>query len=269
MAEVNVTYLSTMAEPKIENTTAQFYDEFWPNNVPNYLETRKYVLQTVTGRSYRRALDAGCGHGVCSVVLSEIAERVTSVDISPACIATASRQAEIHGRTNLERFVVDLQELDLPDNTYDLVWCWGVAMMAPDPMKVIHHLFRVTQPGGELYLSLYLKTWLSPVHEGIRHFCRTFLNGPRRKKWVLGGFARLTRLLVGLRGREINVRADNQSIEAQVDDFYYPPFKTFYSIEEIVALFERNGFTAECTQSRIGRFKSATIFVIRGVKRKS
>ena len=33
-----------------------------------------------------------------------------------------------------------------------------------------------------------------------------------------------------------------------------------------VALFERNGFKAECIQDRLGRMKSATIFVIRATK---
>ncbi|MHA2013512.1 MAG: hypothetical protein ACTSWG_14175 [Candidatus Helarchaeota archaeon] len=70
-----------------------------------------------------------------------------------------------------------------------------------------------------------------------------------------------------IKGQEINRRADNVSIQAQVDDWYYPPYKTFYSIQEILNLFEKNGFEAEAIQDRLGRMKSATIFVVRGVKK--
>lgn len=246
--------------------TQDFYDEFWPKNVPHYIETKKYMLDTITGRSYQYAMDGGCGHGICSIVLSELAEKVLAVDVSQNCVDTAREQATKFNRLNIEFSTQDLQELDVADQRFDLVWCWGVAMMAPDPIRVINHLMRVTRPGGELYLGLYLKTWLSPVHQWVRHFCRAFMNTPRRKTLVLNGFATLTNLIVKLRGQEINARSDNVSIQAQVDDWYYPPYKTFYSIEEIIKLLETNGFKAECIQDRVGRMKSATIFVIKGVK---
>ncbi len=246
--------------------TKEFYDGYWPRNVPIYDETRKYVRATVAERDLGRVLDAGCGPGVCTVALSEIAERVTAVDLSTDSLDTARELAREHGRTNIEFQHQDLQSLKLPDEAFDLVWCWGVAMMAPDPMKVLGHLMRVTRPGGVLYLGVYRKTWLSPVHQGVRHFCRAFLNGPRRRRLVCDFFTALTRLVCWLRGEEINVRSDNQTIQAQVEDWYYPPYKTFYSIDEIVGHLERNGFEARCIQDRLARMKSATIFVTRGVK---
>jgi len=256
---------ATMADQGKE--IREYYDVFWPGHVQHYARTKDYVLETVSGRGYKRALDAGCGPGICSLVLAEISDSVLAIDISPKSVETARRQAAALNRPNIEFAVGDLQELAAQDSEFDLVWCWGVAMMAPDPLKVMRQLFRVTKPGGELYLGLYLKTWLSPVHQFVRLFCRRFMATPRRKKWVLDGFAALTRILVRIRGKETNVRADNVSIQAQVDDWYYPPYKTFYSIEEILHLFRDNGFVAECIQDRVGRMRSATIFVIKGTKR--
>ncbi len=248
--------------------TKQFYDQYWPRHVPIFEETRKYMLDTISERDLDHALDAGCGHGLCSVVLSEIAERVTAVDVSSDSLDTAREEIRKHSAGDrIELLHQDLQFLDLPEESCDLVWCWGVAMMAPDPLKVIGHLARVTRPGGVLYLGVYLKTWLSPVHQASRHFCRTFLDGPRRKWLVREVFAALTRLICVLRGQEINVRSDNPTIQAQVEDWFYPPYKTFFSIDEIVAILARHGFEAECIQDRLGRLKSATIFVTRGVKK--
>ena len=248
--------------------TQQFYDQYWPRNVPILAETRKYMLDTISERGVDHALDAGCGHGLCSVVLSEIAQRVTAVDVSSNSLDTAREEIRRHSAEDrIELLHQDLQFLSLPDDSFDLVWCWGVAMMAPDPMKVLNHLMRVTRPGGVLYLGVYLKTWLSPVHQASRHFCRAFLNGPRRKRLVCEVFTGLTRLICALRGEEINVRSDNPTIQAQVEDWFYPPYKTFFSIDEIVELLSRNGFEAQCIQDRLGRMKSATNFVTRGVKK--
>lgn len=250
----------------IDVATKEFYDQYWPRFVPIYEETKKYMLQTITEPHVGRALDAGCGHGLCSIVLSELADQVTGVDISTDSLDTARQQVAMAGRTNITLLHQDLQSLDPALKDFDLVWCWGVAMMAPDPMKVMHNLMRATAPGGTVYLGLYLRTWLSPVHQLVRHFCRTFMNGPRRKRLVCDFFAGLTRVVCRLRGEEINRRPDNVSIQAQVEDWYYPPYKTFYSPDEIIDLFRRNGFEAECIQDRLGRMKSATIFVVRAVK---
>jgi 2-polyprenyl-6-hydroxyphenyl methylase/3-demethylubiquinone-9 3-methyltransferase len=251
----------------IDEQTRQFYDQFWPRNVPRFDATRAYVLDTVRESALESALDAGCGHGLCSIVLAERSQAVTAVDISPACIEVAAKLAAEHRRSNIRFVNQDLQYLDLPEGQFDLVWCWGVAMMAPDPMKVMMNLMRVTKPGGVIYLGLYLKTWLSPVHEAVRHFCRRFMSTPKRRLFVLNFFASLTRGISRLKGQEVNVRDDNISIETQVEDWYYPPYKTFYSIGAILRLFEANGFTAECIQDRLGRMRSATIFVVRAVKR--
>lgn len=250
----------------MDQKTKDFYDAFWPSNPPILEKTRRYMLDTLTESHAVAALDAGTGHGNCAIVLSEMADTVTAVDISNSCLSLAKANAAHNGRENISFSQQDLQTLDLPDEKFDLVWCWGVAMMAPSPMKVIDNLMRVTAPGGTIYLGLYLKTWLSPVHQGVRHFCRRFMNTPRRKQFVLNFFAWLTNLYSTLKGNVINARDDNTSIQAQVDDWYYPPYKTFYSPNEIIELLEANDFKASLLQGQLGRVKSATIFVVRATK---
>lgn len=247
--------------------TKEFYDAYWPKFVPIYEETKKYMRDTIVEPHFGRVLDAGCGHGICSIVLSEIADNVVGVDLSTDSLDTAREQAKNFKRDNIEFHHQDLQALDPAFRDFDMVWCWGVAMMAPEPLKVMGNLMRAVKPGGTVYLGVYLKTWLSPIHQLVRHFCRTFMNGPKRKQLVCDFFTGLTRLICTLRGEEINRRPDNVSIQAQVEDWYYPPYKTFYSIAEILEMFRANGFDAECIQDRLGRMKSATIFVVRAVKR--
>ncbi len=251
----------------MDHKTKEFYDAYWPKHIPIYEETEKYVLATVPERNLSHVFDAGCGHGLCSIAFSKIADQVTASDISTDSLETAKNEARRHNCKNITFVHEDLQDCSQPDEAFDLVWCWGVAMMAPDPDKVLQQLMRVTRSGGVIYLGVYLKTWLSPVHQGVRHFCRTFMNGPRRKRMVRDLFTGLTKVICYLRGDEINMRPDNSTIQAQVEDWYYPPYKTFYTIEEIIGTFTRNGFDATCIQPQLGRMKSATIFVTKGIKK--
>lgn len=188
-----------------DHETKGFYDAFWPQNIPYYNETKKYMLSTISERGVARALDAGCGHGVCSVVLSEISNHVSAVDISPESLKIAQLVAERFKRSNIEFLMADLQYFTPPPE-FDLVWCWGVAMMAPDPKRIIHNVMAATKPGGNLYLGLYLKTWLSPIHQLARHFCRRFMNTTKRKMLVLDFVAWLTKLICQIKGKEFNLR---------------------------------------------------------------
>ena len=66
----------------------------------------------------------------------------------------------------------------------------AVARDRSDPLAGFRDRFAL--PGGTVYLGLYLKTWLSPVHEGVRHFCRAYMDTPARRNLVGGFFTGLT-----------------------------------------------------------------------------
>jgi len=260
-----------MTENKtFDKKTSQFYDQFWFRNVPKYDQTKSYMIETIGNKRYVNSLDAGCGHGICSVVLSEFSENVVAVDISPKCIETAKNQSQSFDKKNIEFYNQDLQFLNLQNKKFDLVWCWGVAMMAPKPLLVIDNLVNSLDENGELYLGLYLKTWLSPIHEFVRKFCVNFMDTPKRKKIVLNFFAFLTIFYSKLKGNKtVNLRDDNISIQTQVEDWFYPPYKTFYSINFITNYLNQKGLHATCIQDRVGRVKSATIFVIKAVRKRN
>ncbi|HYB74032.1 MAG TPA: hypothetical protein VED18_11730 [Candidatus Sulfotelmatobacter sp.] len=54
--------------PELRN--GDFYDGYWPANVPDFRRTREHILGLFPERSFGRALDAGCGTGVCSLALA-------------------------------------------------------------------------------------------------------------------------------------------------------------------------------------------------------
>ncbi|MGH2367854.1 MAG: class I SAM-dependent methyltransferase, partial [Chloroflexota bacterium] len=231
-----------------EQRTQAFYDGYWPKNVPDHQKTREHIRAIVPAGRYRRALDGGCGTGVCSLALAELADEVVSVDLSLGSIGTAVGLSHTAGVSNMTPCQASLLELPLAPDSFDLVFSWGVIHHTVDPVRALNELVRVLRPGGTLVLAVYLKTRLTFVHEAIRHVCLRL--PPALRRPILRSFADLVRL--GERfGHTTNVRDDNPLIESQVEDWYFVPEKHFFAIEEMRALFQERGLTYEvvCEQT--------------------
>jgi 2-polyprenyl-6-hydroxyphenyl methylase / 3-demethylubiquinone-9 3-methyltransferase len=252
-----------LIDAKTRHTKA-FYDSYWPANVPDYTRTREHVRQIVPPGHYKRALDGGCGTGVCSLALAEMSDEVVAFDLSSGSLATAQRLAQTVGAKNIQFKQGSLLDIPVPSNNFDLVFSWGVIHHTVNPVRALDELVRVLQPGGTLVLAVYLKTPLTFVHEAIRFVC---LRIPRSKrKPIIRAFTRLTRLGEKL-GHNTNVRDDNPLIESQVEDWYFVPEKHFFTIEEMRRLFKERGLTYEVVCEQTGRFKSSSNFIIRGIRR--
>lgn len=253
-----------MIEAKTQNTK-HFYDTYWPANVPDYAKTRNHVRDVVPVGHYKRAFDGGCGTGVCSLTLAEMADEVVAFDLSSGSLRTAEGLARKLDISNIQFKQGSLLRIPLPDNSFDLVWSWGVIHHTVNPVRALDELVRILEPGGTLVLAVYLKTPLTFVHETIRHIC---LRLPKpAKKGILKGFAALTRLGEKF-GHTTNVRDYNPLIESQVEDWFFVPEKHFFSIQEMRKLFEQRGLTYEVVCEQTGRFKSSSNFIVRGVRTK-
>lgn len=83
-------------------------------------------------------MDFGCGESTIPELLRNLGYRVTGVDVAPPV-----RQQE-------NRLTGDILELNLPANTYDLIYSFQVFEHLPEPLPVLNELLRLTVPGGYL-----------------------------------------------------------------------------------------------------------------------
>jgi SAM-dependent methyltransferase len=108
----------------------------------------RWAAQLARGRA---VLDAGCGVGWGSVVLSDAgATSVTGVDINPDALASARERA---GDRDAEFQQADLQALPFDDEAFDLVVCFEAIEHVDDPSRALDGLARVLSPGGQLVIS--------------------------------------------------------------------------------------------------------------------
>lgn len=92
--------------------------------------TLRNVVRKAVGKvTSPRVLDAPCGTGRITELLLEEGLNVVGGDISPAMIAVAQRKCARFGDAVSWR-QADLEKLDMPDNSFDLVTC----------VRLFHHL---------------------------------------------------------------------------------------------------------------------------------
>jgi arsenite methyltransferase len=101
-------------------------------------------------------VDLGCGAGFDTVLAAQMVGtdgRVIGVDMTPAMLQKARRNAEGLGLRNVDLREGYLEELPVADTTADVVISNGVMNLCPDKAMVLAEAFRVLKPGGRLQIA--------------------------------------------------------------------------------------------------------------------
>ncbi|MBK8437488.1 MAG: methyltransferase domain-containing protein [Austwickia sp.] len=116
-------------------------------------------------------LDLGCGPG--SITL-DLAARVApgpvlGVDASATVIETARAAAAERADCTTRFAVGDLYALDLPDDSFDIVFAHQVLQHLTDPVAALREMARVIRPGGLIAVrdaDFATFSWY-PAHDGL------------------------------------------------------------------------------------------------------
>lgn len=104
-----------------------------------------------------RGLDVGCGVGLFALWLAEaIGPRGRVVGIEPSAERVEAARAMVgHGplADRLEFRVGDATKLDVPDATFDWVWCGDVLHHVQETARALSELARVVRPGGRIIVK--------------------------------------------------------------------------------------------------------------------
>lgn len=73
----------------------------------------------------------------------------------PEMTAIASSRASALGRGNLRTRVLDLEGIDQPDASYDVVLCREGLMLVLDPARAAREIRRVLRPGGRVAVAVW------------------------------------------------------------------------------------------------------------------
>ena len=101
-----------------------------------------------------RLLEIGFGTGTDLLQFARAGALVTGVDLTPRSIDIARRRFDIYGQRG-EFLIGDGENLSFPDESFDVVYSFGVLHHTPDTARAIKEIHRVLRPRGKAIVMLY------------------------------------------------------------------------------------------------------------------
>ena len=132
------------------------------------------LLELAPPRPGDRVLELAAGAGGVGIAASALigpAGEVVISDVAPEMIAIAARRAAALGCRNVATRELDLEAIDEPDDSFDVVLCREGIMLVPDPERAAGEIHRVLRPGGRAALAVWgprsRNPWLAIVFDAV------------------------------------------------------------------------------------------------------
>jgi SAM-dependent methyltransferase len=121
-----------------------------------------------------RVLELACGPGGLGLAAAEHVApggEVVLSDVVPEMTAIAAARAEALGLTGVTALDLDLDRIEQPDGSYDVVLCREGLMFALDPAGAAREIQRVLRPGGRFALAVWgpreRNPWLGVIFDAV------------------------------------------------------------------------------------------------------
>jgi len=193
---------------KNEYGTKEYYNEVEQRRY-NYFCPYIPINAEFTDYKGKKVLEVGVGMGTDLKQYAKNGALCYGTDLTEGAIDETQKHLAVYGlNANLQ--VMDAENLEFEDNTFDLVYSFGVLHHTPDTQKSIDEIYRVLKPGGKAIIMLYSKSW---QHYMIR----------------IG--------IVGIIGRELFRMSMQDLINKYSEAYGFSPLTKLYNKKEVNQLF--------------------------------
>lgn len=103
-------------------------------------------------------LEIGVGNGSHAQLLATYARSFTGIDLTSYSVESTSNRLQLAG-LNANILQMDAEQLTFPDNSFDLVWSWGVIHHSSNTFKILEQINRVLRPRGKATIMVYYRSW--------------------------------------------------------------------------------------------------------------
>lgn len=145
--------------------TREYFDEveqrkyFVEPHIPGFAEFERW--------KGKKVLEVGCGLGTDAANFARAGADYTAIELSEVSIDLAKKRFDVFGLKG--NFVLTKGEAlsdFFAENTFDLVYSFGVIHHTPDPKQIVRQMRKVIKPDGELRLMVYAKnSWKDAMIE--------------------------------------------------------------------------------------------------------
>ena len=164
--------------------------EYWDNHVHDWkvaksaVGTKEFFLEIEEYRfeklhylpklvdfdaySGQSVLDVGCGVGNDLSRFARGGANVVGVDLAEHSIDLAKQNFEMRNLPG-QFLLMDGENMEFEDNTFDLVYCHTVIHFTVNPERMMREIYRVLKPGGTaIVMTVNRNSWLNFLHKTMR-----------------------------------------------------------------------------------------------------
>jgi SAM-dependent methyltransferase len=105
---------------------------------------------------HKKVLEIGVGLGAEHQKFAEAQAFLYGIDLTERAVDHTRRRLNLFGLSSTLT-VGDAEHLEFPDETFDIVFSWGVLHHSPNPSKAIAEVYRVLRRGGVAKIMIYHK----------------------------------------------------------------------------------------------------------------
>jgi ubiquinone/menaquinone biosynthesis C-methylase UbiE len=232
------------AKPCDSDTSAEslYSVDFYKDIEDTRYDLQSHIMDLLPslGLESLRVLEIGTGVGTDARSIVRLGGDYTGINVDAGSCEATRRALELFhlpGKVHQASAV----DMPFPDNSFDLVYSFGVLMCIPEVDRAVNEIYRVLKPGGRLVIMLYNRTSINYQIE-IRYL----------RKWGLAllGLPGMVSLLgfIGLpkekleRHLELRQKMGKMSDEEWLSrntDGPDNPYATVYDADETRALLRR------------------------------
>ena len=132
------------------------------------------MLDLTMPRPGERVLELACGPGGLGLAAAKrVAPRgeVVMSDVATEMTSIAATRAAALGLSNVSTRDLDLERIEEPDGSYDVVLCREGLMFAVEPARAAREIRRVLRPGGRFAVAVWgpreRNPWLGVVFDAV------------------------------------------------------------------------------------------------------
>ena len=140
---------------------ASGWKQWWKTHESGGQSISNHLVESAGIKPGDRVLDIATGIGEPAVTAAHRVGpdgRVVAIDQAPQMLAIAEARATAEGLQNIEFLEKDAEELDLPEESFDVVLCRQGLQYLPSLGRTLERVQRLLTPGGRLAAA----TWGEP-----------------------------------------------------------------------------------------------------------
>lgn len=149
---------------QVEEFSREFYEEIdkrFFTDAETMIRSRKIPFDALIdfdSLKDKDVLEIGCGNGSHAQLLAQHARSYVGIDLTSYSVKSTTQRLRCFGVPGTIT-QMDAEALSFADNSFDLIWSWGVIHHSANTRRIIEQIHRVLRPGGEARIMVYHRSF--------------------------------------------------------------------------------------------------------------